>query len=317
MGGENPIKHHYIPQFLLRPFCFDGARLHYYNKQTNLVTDRRIEETFMVRNLYRDDINHPGSPVQMEKDFSKFEDEVAKIIKRFREDDEVILTLDEDSKLKLFFAVMGFRAERVSKMFGPDANEEFKEFYSLFQKDGNLEDLWKRNLGEIVNCRSLQEVLQNPNIDEPIKLFMRRDTEGLFGSYFVIAEKRGPEEFIIGDSYPPVVTGSSEMIPLLTMYSICPISPTRVLLLAANGVEGAQASVSGFEKSFFRKPNYNSNEKTIRHHLRKVYENQVKMLNSITYDAAECGIIFKSRENASIDEFESIYASWNNRGEIR
>lgn|GEM_PF-2715469 len=250
----------------------------------------------MVRNLYRDDINHSDSPVQMEKDLSKFEDEVARIIKRFREDDEIILTLEDDDKLKLFFAIMGFRAERVSKMFSPNAKEEFKEFYSIFQDDGNLEDFWKRNLGKVVNCRSLQEVIQNPDIDEPIKMFMQRDTEGFFGSYFVIAERRGQEEFVIGDSYPAEVIGGNEIVSLLPMYSICPISPTRVLLLAANGIEGARESVSGFESSFFRKPSFNPNDKTKRYHLRKIYEDQVKLLNAVTCDAAESGIICKSRE---------------------
>ena len=296
MGGENPIRHHYIPRFLLRPFCFDESHLHYYDKKTNSITDKKIEETFMVRNLYRDEINHSDNPVQMEKDFSKFEDEVAKVIKRFREDEEIVLTLEEDDKLKLFFAVMGFRAERVSKMFGLDAKDEFKEFYSLFQKDGNLEDLWKRNLGKIVKCRSLKDVLDNSDIDEPIKLFMGRDTEGLFGAYFVIAERRGQEEFIIGDSYPAAVTVANEIVSLVPMYSICPISPSRVMLLAANGIEGARESVTGFESAFFRKPSYNPNDKTIRYHLRKIYEDQVKMLNSVIYDAAGKGITCKSRE---------------------
>lgn len=34
--NKEPIKHHYIPQFILRNFCFDdGSHLFYYDKKTS------------------------------------------------------------------------------------------------------------------------------------------------------------------------------------------------------------------------------------------------------------------------------------------
>ena len=63
-------------------------------------------------------------------------------------------------------------------------------------KNGDLEDLWKRNLGLIVNCRSIKEVLDNPNINEPFKHFMVRDTTSLFGKYFIALEKEVDRIFL-------------------------------------------------------------------------------------------------------------------------
>ncbi|MDE6214718.1 MAG: DUF4238 domain-containing protein, partial [Lachnospiraceae bacterium] len=34
--NKEPIRHHYIPQFILRNFCFDEEnRLYYFNKKTS------------------------------------------------------------------------------------------------------------------------------------------------------------------------------------------------------------------------------------------------------------------------------------------
>ena len=33
-----PIRHHYIPQFILKNFCFEERRLYYFDKQTMVST---------------------------------------------------------------------------------------------------------------------------------------------------------------------------------------------------------------------------------------------------------------------------------------
>ncbi|MDE7249934.1 MAG: hypothetical protein K2N82_08620 [Lachnospiraceae bacterium] len=53
---------------------------------------------------------------------------------------------------------MSFRSRITSNKFGTDASDENRLFYSKYQKDGNLSDFWKRNLGNLVNCKSLKEV---------------------------------------------------------------------------------------------------------------------------------------------------------------
>lgn len=212
--NKEPIRHHYIPQFILRNFCFDENRKHiyYFDKKTAKISQRKIEEVFMVRNLYRDGINNPDEPVKIENDLARFEGEVSKIITgKFLKEDEIELSFEEDDKLKLFFAIMGFRSKITSDKLGEKASNEMKRFYSMYQSDENLSDFWKRNLGYLVNCRSLRDVLNHKEIDEPIKIFFRRDTFGIFGLYFIVAEKRGPFDFIISDVYPTVITGVTDM----------------------------------------------------------------------------------------------------------
>ena len=292
---KEPVRHHYIPRFILRAFCDENGCLSYYDLAKHRVEEKKTEEVFMARNLYRDTINNPDNPTKIEADLARFEQEVAPLIKRFlSEEGEVKLSVEEDDKLKLFFAIMSFRSENVKDMFSDSATDSFKNFYSFYQEDGNLNDLWKRNLGELVNCRSLKEVLQNPGIDQPIKLFMRRDTEGLFGMYFIPAEVRGSEDFVISDCYPAVFQGSSkdEMIKL-NMYLVYPISPKKALFLAANGVQSAPLAAAGFRKEFFRKPSYSSIDKTLTYRFRKIYEEDVKMVNDTMFENANEGIAFR------------------------
>lgn len=269
--NKGPVRHHYIPQFILRNFCFDDrTHLFYYDKKTLETSKRKTKEIFMVRNLYRDDINNIENPTKIESDMARFESEVAQIIaKKFLDGNEISITLDEDGKLKLFFAIMAFRSKTTSDKFGSGTSDENKTFYSMYQKNGDLSDFWKRNLGNLVNCRSLEEVLRNKEIDDPIKLFFIRDTLGYFGLYFIVAERRGHIDFIISDVYPTIVYGVMDGGLELPMYSIFPISPDRVVLLVANGVEGAPRNVAVLSDEILKKPRLSTNKRVIKMHVKK------------------------------------------------
>ena len=296
--NKDPVKHHYIPQFILRNFCFDDrSRLYFYNKKTSKIIIRKTKDIFMIRNLYRDDINNIDNPTKIEKDMARFESEVAQIItERFLNENEISITLGEDEKLKLFFAIMAFRSKITSDNFGIGASDESKTFYSAYQKNEDLSDFWKRNLGNLVNCRSLKEVLNHKEIDKPIKIFFLRDTYGFSGLYFIVAERRGHIDFIISDVYPTLIYGETNARMELPMYSICPISPHRIILLAANGVKGAPKSVATFSDEFLKKPKLNPNKKVITIHVKKMYENEVRYVNSMVIRAAYEGFAFKSED---------------------
>ena len=279
--SKEPIRHHYIPHFISRNFCCDNENhLHYYDKINDEYSVKTTQEIFMEKNLYLDSINSPNERMKIEKDLAKYEGEVAQIInKRFLIDHDIVITPEEDEKLKLFFALMGFRSKNASKKFGENASDESKEFYTMFQENGDLTDLWKRNLGYLVNCRSLRDVLNHPNIDAPFKVFMGRDTVGLTGMYFIVAERRGPLDFVISDAYPTLIQGEITDNFAITMYLIIPLSPNRVLFVAANGVERAPISVSYFKKDFFVKPRQNRETKEITIHVKKLYEKDIKYVN--------------------------------------
>lgn len=301
--NKEPVKHHYIPQFILKNFCFDNKKhLYYFDKKTSEILERKPQELFMVRNLYRDDINNPDEPTKIEKDMARFESEVAQIIaERFLKENEISITLDEDEKLKLFFAIMAFRSKVTSNKFGAEASDKSKIFYSMYQKDGDLSDFWKRNLGNLVNCRSLNEVWNHKEIDDPIKVFFLRDTFGYFGLYFVVAERRGSMDFIISDVYPTVINGVTDEKIELPMYSIFPISPERIILLTANGVEGAPKSVAFFSNELLKKTKGNPNKKIFTIRVKKMYENEVKYVNSVLMKEACEGFAFRNRDRVNIE----------------
>jgi hypothetical protein len=255
----------------------------------------------MQKNLYRDEINQPKEPTKIETDAAKFENEASQIIKHFREDDEFVLSYEDSEKLKLFFAIMGFRAKRVGERFADGEAKPFLEIYSKYQKNEDYLDFWKRQLGYLMNCRSYNEVIIHSDIADPIKLFMRRDTYGLYGTYFVLLEKRGSEEFVITDTYPTVIFGSGPNISRMNMYSMFPISPKRLILLAYHGVEDVPENVLGLRRVVFRKSENAEENGAVIIRPRKIYEIDVKSINRILEKESVEGFAFQNRETISIE----------------
>ncbi len=294
---NEPIRHHYIPQFILRNFCID--ELHHVNffdkkKQKTYVKDTR--DVFMERNLYRDLINNIDNPTKIEKDLSRFESEVAKIIKdKILRGKHIILTTEEHEKILLFFAIMGLRNKNTYEDFCSFSRYS-TDLYSIWQKDKNMEDFWKRNLGYIVNCRTLKEVMTHKNIDQPFKIFMLRDIYGYAGKYISIIEyKHNDFNFIIGDAYPMQMFGLMDENPnskfKLLMYELFPISPDRMILTINNGVTGAPRSVLGLGLNVFDIPKkINNNELLIT--VKSVFKRDVNFLNRTIYDGANKGVIY-------------------------
>ncbi len=294
MSKKEPIRHHYVPQFILRNFCDDNGYVNYFNKNTNIIALREPRDIFMERNLYRDQVNYPENPTKIETDLAKYEREVSQIIKlKFLNGDKVILTKEEDEKLRLFFAIMGFRSHNTMLQFGGSLTKESTEMYFCYQRNGDFQDMWKRNLGYLVNCRSTEEVLNHKYIDEPIKIFVMRDVWGLLGLYLVVVEKREEASFIVGDAYPTMVTGTTVRGIQLPMYSINPISPDRVILVVGNGVEEVPREVLGFRQTVLHRPRWNAEEERTILRVKKLYPEEVYKLNQSIANASEKGFVFQ------------------------
>ncbi|MCR5083369.1 MAG: DUF4238 domain-containing protein [Parasporobacterium sp.] len=289
---KEPVRHHYIPQFLLRQFCEETGVLHYYDKEKNVISNKKPEEVFVVRNLYRDELNNPDNPAKIEKDFARFENEASKIIYKFLEDDTIYLSFEEEEKLRLFLALMGFRSDRTKDYFKNTKSDTFKDFYIKYQDDENFDDLWKRNLGLIVNCRSCKEVVDHKDIDEPFKIFIMRDTHGIpFDSYFMILERRGKADFLLSDSYPAISEGSSDKGLKLELYSFYPISPSRALLRVHFGADATPKSILGFDQNFFKEPRKQRDKNVRIFNVQNTYEDDVRRLNSLAFETASYGVI--------------------------
>ena len=286
-----PIRHHYIPQFILKNFCFEERRLYYFDKQTSCVSIKDTRDVFMARNLYRDEINYAADPVKIEKDLAEYEREVAQIIReRFLDGREIFITPQEDAKLKLFFAIMGFRSLNAKNSFDNTYSQHTKTYWKSYQPDGNTLDFWKRNLGYIVQCRSFEEVCNHPYIDDPIKVFSHRDTVGYFGKYIAIAEANMPNAFLIGDTYPVAVNGVLPNGLPLPLYDIFPISPHRVLLLASNGVQGTPREVLFLREFLFQPPKYDESANLLRIRVKKLSTDEVQYLNKEILKSAKLGV---------------------------
>ena len=263
----------------------------YYDKKRKKFLNMPTEEVFMYNDLYRDEKNSPQDPVKIERDFAKYEGEISKIIKdKFLKDSDIFLTPEEHDSLLLFLALMQFRSKNVLSQFGKNAKEEAKAFYSMYQSDGDLLSLWKRNLGYIVNCRSLQEVLDNPKVDDPFRAFMARDTFGLTGMYIIVAERRGNEDFFLSDAYPLTQNGEGDNGFSLPIMSFFPISPDKMIITSYNGVQYARQEVRTFDKSFFARPFFDRTKNALKIHVRKIYEKDVKSINDSFYFHVKEGV---------------------------
>lgn len=299
-----PVRHHYIPQFILKNFCFDENRhFNYYDIQNNEFSVQETSNVFMVRNLYRDEVNYQDNPVQLENDLSKYEMEVSKIFKdKFLESNSFKLTIDEDERIKLFLAIMPYRSKTTREQFS-NFGEENDEYDKLIKNGETFEEVWIRNLEKIVNCRSLDEVIRRSDIDDIIKSHMMRDSFGIMGRYFIVAERRGSEDFFISDCYPVTafyMLDNGFRIPLLSYY---PIAPSRVVILSAYGMGGLSKIVQDYDDNFLRKPVIVPNSNHYQFTVRKLYEDKVKMINKNMYEATKAiggNIAFKERERISI-----------------
>ncbi len=296
--NNEPKKHHFIPQFILRNFSFgNNNQLHYYNKKSKLETVENTKDIFMVKNLYRDEKNFPSNPTKIEKDFAIFEREAAEIINaKLLEQDEIILSFQENALIMLFFALMGFRSKNNAETFGTRTKNDSMKFYSKYQTNKDFDDLFKRNLGYLVNCRSLTEVMQHENIDDPFKLFMQRDIFGYFGQYIAIAQRQ-PEsaEFIITDTYPTVITGDiGNGIPL-HIYSAFSVSPNRALLMVSNGADATPQKILSFRSSILTPPKISNENQSITIRVKKMHSEEVEALNEILFKEAHEGIAYKTK----------------------
>lgn len=299
-----PIRHHYIPQFILKRFCFNEKNeLYYYSKLEKVIAIRNTRDVFMENNLYRDN-DSTNNPIQIEQDFSKFESEIAYIFShKIIDKKEIELTIEENKKIKLFCALLSFRSKNTKEIF-KNFSSESKKFYRKYQDNENFEKMWKRNLSFLVNCRSLEEVINNENIDDPIKIFMSRDTEGLMGSYFSFVEKRGKFDIVISDCYPVNIYGSIEPNAErgLTLMNIFPLTPNFLMMQIMIGAEFAP-KMDNF-KEFYKRPKIRNN--CLIYHVRKIYEYQVLEINMDVIKNSKIGCAFQNIDNISFNDIEKL-----------
>ena len=291
MNNESK-RHHYILQFIIRYFSKDESGLiNYFDIKRKCFLNEDAKNVFMFENLYRDDINNPKDPLKIERDFAKYESEVAPLFEKFQKGTDIVLSTKENSSVLLFLTLLQLRSVYNLKYFGDEPPEEVINLLKGSQPDGDFVSMWRRNLSYVVNCRSIEEVELNENIDEIFKNIIFYKTFGLLGMYLIVAERRGPEDFFLSDTYPILMHGEIDeniKLPLMAAY---PISPSRVLIAACQGIEQTPKEVRMFDKSFYSRPYFTNNNKDLIIHVRKIYEHDIKTLNNSIMAHTKQGVV--------------------------
>ncbi len=296
-------RHHYIPQFILRNFSIrkDGF-VKFYDAKKKTITNKPTEEIFLYNDLYRDE-NNSNDPTKIESDLAKYENEIAQLFaKKIYKGDEIELTIEEEDKLKLFLTIMGLRNKKAKTVFGEDTDPRILEMYKPYLVNNTLEDLWKKNLGVLVNCRSLQEVIDSKEIIDPFRHYVFLNTFGFLGTYLIFAERRGNEDFIIGDSYPSFQMAKTKEGIDLPMLNYYPISPNRVIILAVSDIRNFQQSARQISETLLRKPTLIKNGTALKYHVKKIYEDDVRFINSFVWMYVKDGVACIDDERITIPE---------------
>ncbi len=181
---------------------------------------------------------------------------------------------------------MGYRAKRIAENMEETDNAEY----------------WKHNLSVLAKCRTLRDVYDSPELDPMIKTFIQRDIFYRTGTYFAVIERCGPEDFIIGDTYPTLLTGEA-FGNTYTIFSIFPISPSRVILLVSNGAKATPEFVTNLKKETLNMPVPSRDGKRLHFRIRKVYQDSVNSLNTLTFKEAKAGVAFADPERVFIEKY--------------
>ena len=174
---NEPIKHHYIPQFILRNFNKEGNRVCYWNIENNKLEERSTSSIFMEKNLYRNN-DYSDEPTKIERKFSQLENEISQLIKNNILNREVItLTRAEAFKLRNFLFLMSFRIRaRMQQYRDQNFTPDTKEYLSSYVKNENYEKLWLEELNNILDAKSIENVL-NADVDSIMKEKKRLETD--------------------------------------------------------------------------------------------------------------------------------------------
>ena len=305
-----PKRHHYIPQFILRNFNNEKTQVYYWDIKISSLGKRNVKSVFMNWHMYRDEKLNNENPTQIEHKLSVFESEIAEIIsKKILNKNEITLTRKELERLRIFITLLSFRSNlRMEQYKNSNFDIKTKSILLQFQPDGNFEELWKKELDILAECRSYAEIENSSIIDPIIKLDF---LNALKGYYMSLVDARD-EEFLLSDVYPTL-----EIFPLpnanIHMHVLFPISPTKLLILnhimfkdidTTNPLIAPMIKLSQIKGSLITPPQsklkksygeYCSDDEFI-YTVRKIYSEDVKYINSLILNEARVGIIFKNKD---------------------
>lgn len=329
MAKTEPIKHHYIPQFILRSFLEEGGLFYYWDNENKYLSKRNTKSVFMNNSMYRSEDINPENPVEVENNLSKFEQEMAPLFKRLCSTDEIVLTRRELESLRIFLSLLSFRSDlRMKQYKDKKFNESTEELLNDFKGDQDFELFWKNEINVLAKCRSFEEVMSVEGVDPIIKLDFSNDLKGY---YMTLIEARG-QEFIISDVYPTLEIYPVTPTVNIHLHAIYPISPTRAILL--NNIFFRKIMVekqdplfkpmidsSQMKGNMLKEPKncykvspsvHTADDKFFYRPV-KIYENDVAYINMLFLNETRMGFAFRNidRIKASISRYNTTNREYN------
>lgn len=317
-----PKRHHYIPRFILRNFCFKDEITNYWNKEKQLLSPRNIKNIFMNENMYKVDAATPDDEYKIETNLGIFECEIAQLIREkfLAASTDIVITRADNEKLRIFFELMSFRANhRLEQYKNSKFDPSTKFILDCVNDKENYVDLWKKELEELAGCRTLEEIKNLKNVD-PI---IQQDFLNEISCYYMtVVDSRG-QDFIMSDILPTL-----EIFPLpdgvnLHLHQFFPISPKRMIVLnhvifkkdrsfiyqnipfTKQIIEYSMIKGNALTQPFDLRKNkiqFNPDDQ-YRYHIQKIYENDVTYINALILNESRIGFIFKDLESVK----NSIY----------
>ena len=329
MAKTEPMKHHYIPQFILRSFLGEDGLFYYWDNDNKYLSKRNTKSVFMNNSMYRSEEINPENPVEVENNLSKFEQEIAPLFKRLCSTDEAVLTRRELESLRIFLSLLSFRSDLRMKQYKDKRfNESTEELLNEFKGEQDFDLFWKNEINILAKCRSFEEVMAVEGVDPIIKLDFSNDLKGY---YMTLVEARG-QEFIISDVYPTL-----EIYPVaptinIHLHAIYPISPTRAILL--NNIffrkimvekqdpmlkpmidcSQMKGNMLKWPKNYYPMgPSVHTPNDKFFYRPVKIYENDVAYINMLFLNETRMGFAFRNVDKikASISRYNTTNREYN------
>ena len=292
------VRQHYIPQFILKNFCYDQnkEKVYFFEAGGDEYFSTYVSNVFMERYLYSKDENE----LEIENSLARFERDVAPIFKKLCYDAEISLTFAENERLRVFLSLLAFRSASTRDQFD-SMSELSREMYGKSSDETNMKNIWLKNVHLVSQSRSIQEVLSNPEVSTPLKVFIKHE----FSSFYMcILECRGTVDFLISDCYPVVMNGEVKLLNgasfNVPIYYFYPISESRVIVLVALNIQDVPREVANLDYTKTLKGPKGSADRT---HLifrpAKVYLPEVEWINEMIVKNAKIGVVVKDLERCS------------------
>lgn len=301
----DPKKHHYIPRFILKNFCFNENQLFYYPKKQGKILPQIVDDVFRKKNLYRSIVLNQDDPYRLEKDFGPYEGEIATLVReKILGKDIIVLNRKEKESLTLFLAILSCRGlTSFNDIRSVQEGEGRNDWIQQYQPDKDFGEFLKRNLSLACGYRGIHSLHNDKGVDPPMKEYLRQLAFSSQGTYFVFLEPSGPTKFILGDCLPVDIVSSLPDGRVVRLVHFFPLSPSLLMALVPYGAMKAPCMES--RKEMFKEPEIRE-DGLIVHHKVPISEEEALKINRSIFKFSDKGVV-------SIDE-ASIEASYRKKG---